>query len=123
MAGSRSRLRDSTKLSELLVSRWRPADSAGFCFGGVPGLGAHTSVFFRVHSVRAMASADYKFVAPAGDGDTLVGPYITSLANDRSLNVDPGHWFHSSRALELPDGSKLPPSIRVAVYVLAGPRE
>ena len=28
------------KLSELLVSRWRLADSAGFCFGGVPGLGA-----------------------------------------------------------------------------------
>ena len=65
-----------------------------------------------------MASADYKFVAPAGDGDTLVGPYITSLANDRSLNVDPGHWFHSSRALEMPDGSKLPPSIRVAVHML-----
>ena len=62
-----------------------------------------------------MASADYKFVAPAGDGDTLVGPYITSLANDRSLNVDPGHWFHSSRALEMPDGSKLPPSIRPRV--------
>ena len=32
--------------------------------------------------------------------------------------MDPGHWFHSSRALEMPDGSKLPPSIRVAVYVL-----
>ena len=62
-------------------------------------------------------SKEYKFSAFHGDGDAVVGPYVTSLADDGPLKVDSVHWLHQSGALTRPYGADATPSMRLAVFV------